>query len=105
MEAYKTFGDWRPIRNAIETAYREIGEEVPQTIPFRDWNLAGLAIKAYEQASLPKCVECKRKLDWPSVIRCLDCKAPLCEHCAPRHFWPNGRPNPDAALSSSTRGK
>jgi hypothetical protein len=94
----RSFGDWRPIRNAIEAAYREMGEDVPPSIPERDWNLAGLSITLHERASMLKCAECKEPFDnWHAVIRCLDCKAPLCERCAPRHFWPNGRPASEAA--------
>jgi hypothetical protein len=93
----RSFGDWRPIRNAIEAAYRELGEDVPSSIPERDWNLAGLSITLHERASMPRCTECKEPFDnWHAVIRCLDCKAPLCERCAPRHFWPNGRPASEA---------
>jgi hypothetical protein len=86
------FDDWISIRAAIEAAYRALGREVPTNIPVDDWNLVGLAIEAYQHASRPSCWDCRARL-WPSqIIRCLDCKAPLCERCAPKHFWPNGRP-------------
>ena len=85
------FGDWRPIRNAIEEAYRLNGEEVPDNIPTRDWNFAGTAIQCFNDATRPKCTNCKTQLEHFQVIRCLDCKSPLCEICAPGHFWPNGR--------------
>lgn len=86
------FGNWQSIRAAIEAAYTALGREVPKSIPTEDWNFAGLAIDAYAHGMRSTCCECKNKL-WPSeTIRCLDCKAPLCEGCAPRHFWPNGRP-------------
>lgn len=86
------FGDWRPIRNAIEAAYAEMGIEVTGSIDRRDWNLIGLALNHAEFASRATCLECKERLPQHAVIRCLDCKAALCERCAPRHFWPNGRP-------------
>lgn len=92
MAEHRTFHDWRPIRNAIEAAYRELGQPVPSDIPTADWNLVGVAIEQFERAARPACIECQRSLDRYEVIRCLDCKAPLCERCAPKHFWPNGRP-------------
>lgn len=86
------FHDWQPIRKAIEAAYEALGQEIGGDIPEADWNLAGLAIDAYRHETRAKCIDCRSPL-WPSqTIRCLDCKAPLCERCAPRHFWPNGRP-------------
>jgi hypothetical protein len=86
------FGDWRPIRDAIEAAYGEMGIERGNSIDRRDWNLVGLAMNYAEFASRPACVECKKRLRQHQIIRCLDCKMPLCEACAPRHFWPDGRP-------------
>ena len=88
------FSNWQSIRAAIEAAYRALGREVPKSIPTDDWNLIGLAIDAYAHAQRVACFECRTKLWNHETIRCLDCKAPLCERCAPRHFWPNGeRPN------------
>lgn len=85
------FGGWQSIRAAIEAAYKALGREVPQNIPTEDWNLAGLAIDAYAHSMRSSCIECRRKLLNHETIRCLDCKAALCEYCAPKHFWPNGR--------------
>ena len=80
------FDDWQPIRKAIEAAYAALGRDRPRNIPVDDWNLAGLAIDAFVHARRPKCIECQTRLQQHETIRCLDCKAALCEHCAPRHF-------------------
>lgn len=89
-----TVGDWRPVRNAIDAAKQQLGE--PQAIEQRDWNLVVLALDHMASETRPKCISCKTRLPWHEVIRCLDCKAPLCEHCAPQHFWPNGKPRKTA---------
>ena len=86
------FDDWRPIRNAIEAAYTELGQKVPKNIDKEIWNLVGLSIHHYSHAMQFDCAECRKSLRHGTEIRCLDCKAVLCEQCAPRHFWPNGRP-------------
>lgn len=86
------FKNWRPIRDAIEASRRALGENADADIPADVWNLVGLALDYHEFASSPHCVECKRHMFRRTVIRCLDCKQPLCETCAPVHFWPNGRP-------------
>ena len=86
------FGNWQAIRSAIEAAYRALGRKFDGTgIPVEDWNLAGLAIEAYKYQQRSTCIECGEKLWQVETIRCLDCKAPLCERCAPKHFWPSGR--------------
>jgi len=86
-----TFGDWPPIRNAIVAAYKALGQEAPSNIPVEVWNIAGLAIDAYRHGARSHCIDCHEAL-WPqATIRCLDCKAPLCENCAPKHFWPDGK--------------
>lgn len=85
------FHGWQAIRAAIEAAYAAQGREVPANIPVEDWNLAGLAIEAFAHATRASCVTCKTNLWGGETIRCLDCKAALCERCAPKHFWPNGR--------------
>jgi len=86
------FGDWRPVRDAIEAAQRALGKTPTDDIPTDVWNLVGLAMDYHAFSSAPHCVECEKHLFRRTVIRCFDCKAPLCETCAPRHFWPNGRP-------------
>lgn len=88
------FGDWRAVRKAIEQSYVAMGKQVPSSIPREDWNLVGLAIAAHAFNTRCPCagLRCEKKLYAHEVIRCLDCKAPLCEDCAPGHFWPNGRP-------------
>lgn len=86
------FGDWHPVREAMTNAYSAMEVTIEGNIPTREWNLVGLALDYHRHATMSACVNCKTPLDHWLVIRCLDCKAPLCEQCAPRHFWPNGRP-------------
>jgi hypothetical protein len=87
------FGDWRDTRAALEKAFEKIGEKPTETgYPKRDWDLVSEAIGAYREAQAYTCIECKSTVAYGTEIRCLDCKATLCEVCAPRHFWPNGRP-------------
>jgi len=85
------FGDWRDTRAAIQRAYEDLGEPVPQNIPPRDWNLVDAAIKADREARRSTCQHCKTIIPPGQEIRCLDCKTTLCELCAPIHFWPSGR--------------
>lgn len=85
-----TLGDWQPMRRAIDAAKRELGEAAQ--IEQRDWNLVLLAHDHLAHEAKPSCAHCRTRIAWHEVIRCLDCKAPLCERCAPEHFWPNGRP-------------
>lgn len=85
------FDGWRPIRDAVDAAYVALGREPVANIPTEEWNLVGLAIDYYRHANRATCVECGSKLWAHETIRCLDCKAPLCERCAPKHFWPNGQ--------------
>ena len=85
-------GDWRPYRKAIDAAYERIGEPLQSNIPERDWNFACAVVAAFPDVTKTKCVNCKNDLAWHQAIRCLDCKSSLCETCAPRHLWPNGRP-------------
>ena len=86
------FGDWRSIRNAIDAAREVLGEPPAGNIPDPDWKLVGLAMTYNDWVSRISCINCQKKLLRYQEIRCLDCKAVLCEQCAPRHFWPNGRP-------------
>lgn len=92
------FGDWRPIRDAIDAAQKALGGESFKDIPRDIWNMVGLAISYHEFACMPTCVECRERISHGYVIRCLDCKGALHERCAPKHFWPNGRiyPTPPA---------
>lgn len=85
--------DWPPVRAAIEGAYRALGRETPSSIPTEEWNLVALAMDFHKHASRSACLECRTPLFRTQEIRCLDCKAVVCETCAPKHFWPNGRPN------------
>lgn len=87
------FGDWRDTRAAVEAAYKAMGLPVPASIPRHDWNLAGEAIKAYCEAQKVSCYECHGEPMTPHEwIRCFDCNGIVCRTCAPKHFWPNGRP-------------
>jgi hypothetical protein len=84
--------DWRPVRDAIEAAYEVMGEPRKLNIPDRDWQLGGLVIAAYREQNCRTCAECQKLIPYRSEIVCLDCKCALHVECAPRHFWPNGRP-------------
>lgn len=89
-------GDWRPVRDAIEHAYAEMGLPVPRDgIPDEHWNLAVLVLAHQRQASRKTCWDCRQPIPLGEEIRCLDCRAWLHEGCAHRHFWPNGRPKED----------
>ena len=88
--------DWPPVRKALVKAYEVLGEPVPEgSLPQRDWNLVAVAISEFQEATKSKCMFCTKPLEHYQVIRCLDCKAPMCESCAKTHFWPNGRPKDD----------
>lgn len=91
------FGDWRDVRAALGEAYRALGEEHTGNLPERDWKLASEVIGSFRDACCSDCVECRKKIEFRCEIVCLDCGAPLHKKCAPRHFWPNGRPAPRSA--------
>lgn len=83
--------DWKPIRDALAFAYAELGlvmepegHSGKRYKPLH-WNLS-VKLHEYNTRNLGKCLECKTDLNFYTVIRCLDCKACLCEHCAPQHF-------------------
>lgn len=92
------FADWRSVRDALEHAYAKLGLEMIQTAPgcreypAEHWNIAGFV---HEQASaeysrlVGSCINCKGGLNFETVIRCLDCRATLCERCAVQHFGPS----------------
>jgi hypothetical protein len=110
MSAHRQFQNWTSVREALEHAYRELGLEMIQTdpgsreYPAEHWNLAGLV---HEHASADyrrlfgSCVDCKAALSFHTVIRCLDCKATMCEACAPRHFGPKHQQRASAAHGGS----
>lgn len=85
-------GDWRDTRAALEIAYKAMGEDHPGNIPERDWQLAELLKNAFVEQKTYTCVECRKPIQYRTEITCLDCGAPLHKECAPRHFWPKGRP-------------
>lgn len=89
------FAGWQSIRAAADAVYEVLGKKHAGGIVTDDWNLIGLGIDAYRHQTKTSCLECEKPL-WPhEIIRCLECKTPLCETCAPKHFWPKGRPSDD----------
>ncbi len=103
------FPDWQPIRDALEHAYKELGLEMIQDGPGSahydetHWNIAGV-VRQYviDKRSSTTCVgrNCGARLDINTLFRCFDCKAPLCEICAPIHFGPNHASRASAAHRS-----
>jgi hypothetical protein len=91
-DGFVMFQDWRPIRDAIEAAYEEMGLAIPANIPKEHWNLGGLAIHFFQEQNRSSCFTCKKLVYRGDDIRCLDCKMVFCPACAEQHFWPNGRP-------------
>ncbi|TBW32608.1 hypothetical protein EYW49_21970 [Siculibacillus lacustris] len=87
------FGDWRDTRAVIEAAYEGIGESHPGNIPRRDWNLVERALEKFKALSGRTCGECGQPIAFRAEIVCLDCGVALHKGCAPRHFWPAGRPD------------
>lgn len=86
------FGDWRDVRAALDLAVADVDGAKPQSHDQRDWKIAAAVVANFRAAQAFVCAECQKPLPYGQEIRCLDCKAALCEGCAPRHFWPNGRP-------------
>jgi len=84
--------DWRPTRDALTLVYRAMGEPVPLDIPRRDWELASGLRSVFIDQHTYTCAECRKPIPYRTEITCLDCNAPLHKECAPRHFWPKGRP-------------
>jgi hypothetical protein len=89
--------DWRQLAEAIEKAYAQFGFEKEKTeggqqINLRDWNIGALV---YQHAidlltkTVQVCYQCKTALSFNTVIRCLDCRAIMCEVCAKEHFGKN----------------
>lgn len=86
------FYDWQSLRNTIQTVKAVLNDPVEGSIDRKDWNFAGLCIDHFKHTSRRTCVECETLIPFQREIVCYDCEAPLCRNCAPRHFWPNGRP-------------
>ena len=88
------FDDWPAVRDALEHAYAQLGLEMVQRepglreYPAEHWNIAGIVrdFVLRERASAEVCMTCKATLTFANVIRCLDCRAQLCECCAGVHF-------------------
>lgn len=88
------FPDWPSVRDALEHAYKQLG--LSQTVrgdggqeyPVNHWNVAGLVRDYVVNDPRHRCVTCQAPLSYDSVIRCLDCRSPLCERCAADHFGP-----------------
>lgn len=76
--------DWLPITNALDHAVRELGRTKEANA--HDWNTA---VHVFEFARGTTCTCCSSPTQWPEAYRCLDCKAVLCEACAPAHFGPD----------------
>jgi CO/xanthine dehydrogenase Mo-binding subunit len=88
--------DWQPVAKAVRAAYAELGKAEPEGgIPQEDWNLVAVAISEFKEAQKYTCIHCRTTLERHEEIRCIDCKAVMCESCAKLHFWPNGRPKDD----------
>lgn len=85
--------NWQTIRAALEKAYEELGWKInPSGQSFQD-NHWELAVSVYNQAQAnvmegQKCQgrNCNTKLNYHTVIRCLDCRMAMCEYCAKPHF-------------------
>lgn len=91
----KLVGDWRPLRDALDEAYTalDIAKPADESLSFSEqhWDIGVVlwnAFQDYSQRTGGACTSCKTPLNFQTVIRCLDCKSPLCEHCAPAHFGP-----------------
>jgi hypothetical protein len=80
--------DWLPVANAVEHAYKELGREQPEGgIPVKDWNLA-VHVHQFTISQETRCAHCQTSMRWRHAYQCFDCKASLCEVCAPVHFGP-----------------
>jgi len=85
------YDDWRPIRAALDAAYEKLGRKFTKGggCSTADWNLAVLIYKAVEEKNAKEtCVHCQKSYLRYQTYRCFDCKATLCEYCAPEHFGP-----------------
>lgn len=96
-ERYWPTGDWRDQRELMRRVYEAKGQKLPANLPDGEWEFFKLIMEKHREVldalTNPKCASCEKRIySITEVIRCLDCKAPFCETCAPRHFWPNGRP-------------
>lgn len=96
-----TPANWVPVRQALEFAYAERGLPVPEgDLPVVDWNNACHVVAhtlKYHSMCATKCLHCGAPLPWAFAYRCFDCKAPLCEKCAPDHFGPGHQERAEAA--------
>ena len=97
------FGEWRDIRKAVEDAVEIVdGVRPTGSIDKRDYAIVRAAIESFRASQAFACIECGEVVEYGQEIRCLDCKRPLHERCAIRHFWPNGRPREDRRAHDST---
>lgn len=83
------------MRDALEYACKELEIAPPPegsglTFDPVHWDIAGI-VRDYvlEHQVNGHCLTCKTKLTYDTVIRCLDCRATLCEYHAKDHFGPN----------------
>ena len=82
-------GDWRPVCDALDAAFAILGRPQQSSYSTSTWNLAAVIFElAQKQISEVKCAHCGKKIHHLSAFRCFDCKATLCEYCAPSHFGP-----------------
>lgn len=84
--------DWPSVLKALRAAYGDLGLELEKNVPDAEWNLAAAVIEKYNEQNLRHCCNCDKVIYPGDDIRCLDCRAVFCPHCAKQHFWPNGRP-------------
>jgi len=87
-QAKHAVGDWRPVRDALEYAYKMLPRfEGPNGYPAEDWNLA-LYVHQYVTERTHSCMHCQTQFKLYELYRCFDCKGFLCERCAVEHFGP-----------------
>lgn len=108
MSERRFFDGWQSVRDALEHAYAELGLQMIQSAPSmweypaEHWNIAGL-VRDYVMRHQGACLQCRAPLDFHTVIRCLDCRALLCEACAPKHFGPTHAQRAASAHQGSSR--
>ena len=90
-------GYWPPYRKAVEAAMADLGIAKLESgsIPPDVWNIGVATAVQFQEQNKLHCSKCRKPLDQGDDIRCLDCRAVYCPHCAKEHFWPQGRPQGD----------
>lgn len=97
-ESRVILGDWRPVRDALEYAYAQLGREKPADGGFgvEDWNLAA-HVHHYALYRVIKCPSCQGDSMPALLIECLDCGGRMCKACARDHFGPQHQQRADAS--------